>query len=87
MKGVPIIVQPVLKKDEMWNATLGLNMTVGFDPVNVTAKSSHMMAQTKGVPVYVDPVLMKDEMADFHFGNKILVGQDYVTYTKTPAKK
>jgi hypothetical protein len=33
--GVPVVVNPVLIPNEMGNATLGLNMTVGGDPVQV----------------------------------------------------
>ena len=89
-QGVPVFVEPVLKKDTEWNKTLGLNMTVGWDAVNITgmgSKTKQIMAQSKGVPVFIDPHLMINEMSNFNFETKILVGQDEITFKKNQAKK
>jgi len=83
-QGVPVLVNPVLRKNEMHDAKLGLDMTVGHDKVKLNQKEKNGLVQTKakGVPVFVDPVLMKNEMADAKFGNKILVGNDEIEYRK-----
>jgi hypothetical protein len=82
-QGVPVSVNPTLIANEMHNASLDLNMTVGHDKIILNKQS---LAQ--GVPVLVNPVLMKNEMATATFGEKMLVGADEVMFNKkkAPAK-
>ena len=57
-KGVPVLVNPVLMKDEMGNATLGLNIRVGGD--NVTLASTKLHALTEKVEKDTDVVFQLD---------------------------
>jgi hypothetical protein len=81
--GVPITVNPVVRKNEVADAKLDLNMTVGDDKV-VLHQQTTKLAQ--GVPVLVDPILLKNTMASEKFGNHILVGSDEIEYNKKSMK-
>ena len=80
-QGVPVYVNPTVMKNDMENATLGLNMTVGPDQVQVLKQ--HNLAQ--GVPVHVNPTLMTDTMHDANLGMKIVVGPDELELKKKQA--
>jgi len=81
-QGVPVHVNPVIMRDTMADANLGMKILVGHD--NVTLAKKTALAQEKGVPVFVNPVIMRDTMGSAAIGEgKILVGPDNVTYAKT----
>ena len=77
-QGVPVLVNPVLLKDTMHNATLDMNMVVGPDGVELK-KQQHL---AQGVPVLVNPVLMTDTMHNATLDMAMVVGPDGVEFKK-----
>merc|ERR1712159_690086 len=54
-QGVPIYVNPVIAKDTMGDATLGMNMRVGPDEVHVEKKNQKVKLAQTGNPVWNPP--------------------------------
>jgi hypothetical protein len=83
--GVPVYVNPTLMPNEMANATLDLNMTVGPDQVSVLKKNASnatSLHQQNGVPVYVNPTKMTNEMHNASMDLDMRIGADQVSVLK-----